>query len=976
MRIPNNLLPLPWAVELDPEVLAAYPLHPQLQWAVDNYGFDSVEDAAVYLLCHSLPMPNLDNSAMVPWIPSGRFNPSMATGPIRSKVVVLGKMPGNEELYRKRNFVGPSGDLLRSSAEHVGIGDLNEWYIINIVRYPVDTSSGKISAEDLAVCWPLLMQELKIVKPEFMLLLGADATKAVCGKRITLSSIRSHALATSFENLGKAPRNLDEVNPLELEYASYRMLATVHPAAVLREDGLRPGFERDLELFKVFRQYGVTSLKPGEECEYRYLTKVDEVKAWVDAIAASGYRDLAVDCEWGGGDYTEGWLRTVQFCWKERTAVVVVLHGPNHKELSPTHVAEVLAELRRLTQIPDIKFFGHNMRADLKWLEDQGVPMLRKISFDTMLADHILNENAEHGLDACAIRYTDMGRYDYELAEFCRHNSLTLKNIRENGYAVIPDEILFPYGACDADATFRCKQTLVKKLAEPDNAKLARLFYEIVLPATMPIHEIETNGILVDADRMSDLTTRFEDKKQSLLHLLRKAINRPTFNPRSVPQMRDLLFGPVAEDGLGLEPYKTTEKPPRMWEDLEGPVKLKVTPSTDIETLEALSFDNPVTAKLRDYKIIDQVTKSFLRQVEADGKARGGLTGAVDKDGRIRTTISQMSETGRWKSSGPNLANLPKKQDKQLDRIMGPGVPKIRSCFLAEQNLTAGINSVLIEADYKSAEIYTLGYLANETKLIQDANSDLHARGAVTRFGAAPWDGFEKGTKPPKEWLEKYKALRVCSKTISFGIPYQRGAKAIAREIMKSTNGAVVCDRLLAQSYIDGFYGEYAGVKEFVELCKDLVIRPGWLDTPWGRRRRFFAHESSSALAAHQREAVNFPIQASVADALNQAAANFYYWRELYPGRALYKLLLTIYDAVLLEVPGEYAQIVVEDVIPQCMTHGVVIPSWQPLPGRQPTTPFSLETDIEVSVRWGEKATAEQLRDRGVSEALLAKLAH
>ena len=124
--------------------------------------------------------------------------------------------------------------------------------------------------------------------------------------------------------------------------------------------------------------------------------------------------------------------------------------------------------------------------------------------------------------------------------------------------------------------------------------------------------------------------------------------------------------------------------------------------------------------------------------------------------------MNQMSETGRHRSSNPNLQNLPKKQDKETSRIMGL-LPKIRSCFIA----TPG--HVLIEADYKSAEVYTLAYLSNCQRLIKDAQGDLHSRGAVSRFGAPKWDGFYEGKPPPEEWLEEHKALRVCSKTITFG---------------------------------------------------------------------------------------------------------------------------------------------------------------------------------------------------------------
>jgi DNA polymerase-1 len=312
---------------------------------------------------------------------------------------------------------------------------------------------------------------------------------------------------------------------------------------------------------------------------------------------------------------------------------------------------------------------------------------------------------------------------------------------------------------------------------------------------------------------------------------------------------------------------------------------------------------------------------------------------------------------------------LPKKQDKEFDRIMGKGTPKIRSCFISAPG------NVLIEADFKSAEIYTLGYLANCPKLIKDAGGDLHARGAVTRMGVESWPGFDQYIPPPEEWLSKNKALRIANKTVSFGIPYQRGPKAIAREITKSTKGAVECSKDQAQSMIDDWYGEYTEVYDYVQMCKASVKYPSYLDNPFGRRRRFSFRSSDQAfVAAQEREAVNFPIQSTVADILNVGLARLYWLRFQMVPAPMYKILLAIHDAVLLEVPGEHVRAVIDTVLPRCL-HDVVAPSWQPREDLTPTKPFQLDIDVSVCVRWGETPSADELLANGVPEDLVAKYA-
>lgn len=200
-------------------------------------------------------------------------------------------------------------------------------------------------------------------------------------------------------------------------------------------------------------------------------------------------------------------------------------------------------------------------------------------------------------------------------------------------------------------------------------------------------------------------------------------------------------------------------------------------------------------------------------------------------------------------------------------------------------------------------------------------------------------------------------------------IPYQRGPAAIARQILKDTRGKVACDTQKAMQFIAAFYEAYPEVRAYINMCKNSVVSPGWIANPFGRRRRFMLHDSEAALAAQQRECVNFPIQSTVADLLNISVQNFYCWRQAYPSLGRYKILLGIHDAVILEVPVDQVELVTDRVIPECMTAGSVTPAWRPVPAWRPTVPFSLETDLTVMLRWGEKASCDELRERGVTDA-------
>jgi DNA polymerase-1 len=269
----------------------------------------------------------------------------------------------------------------------------------------------------------------------------------------------------------------------------------------------------------------------------------------------------------------------------------------------------------------------------------------------------------------------------------------------------------------------------------------------------------------------------------------------------------------------------------------------------------------------------------------------------------------------------------------------------IRSCFVAAPG------HVLIEADFKSAEVLTLGLISGDRVLIADATGKIkmHSKNAVDMFGAPC--SYEEVAK-------KAKNLYVAAKTVSFGVPYQRGAKAIAREINKATRGAAKCTQETAQGYIDAFYAKYANVKDYVEACKKAVHDPGYLRTPWGRRRRFFESESKSVMAAQEREAVNFPIQSTVADALSVGLFNL--WAARNERRMDFRILLAIHDAVLLEVPVHEVLDVTQQLLPLCM--GRV---------RIPEVNYCLDIDVDIYLRLGVNPKREELINYGVPEEAL-----
>ena len=158
-------------------------------------------------------------------------------GPRRAALMLVGEMPGDREDCAGHVFVGPAGRELDAALERAGIAR-SDAYVTNVVKHFKFRERGKRRIHDtpkkseVDACFPWLREELRLVKPEVLVILGATADKALVGSSFRLTRSRGE--------------------PLESDLAPC-VLATIHPAAILRApDGEarqaeREAFTRDLQ---------------------------------------------------------------------------------------------------------------------------------------------------------------------------------------------------------------------------------------------------------------------------------------------------------------------------------------------------------------------------------------------------------------------------------------------------------------------------------------------------------------------------------------------------------------------------------------------------------------------------------------------------------------------------------------------------------------------------------------------------------
>lgn len=138
-----------------------------------------------------------------------------------AKLMVIGEGPGETEDQLGRPFVGRAGELLNKMLAAIGLAR-EEVYICNVVkcRATLETTYGlKNRAPDpqeIANCRPFLERQLKIIRPQVILLLGAPAAKSFLGWTFQITKMRGRWYDGPFGT---------------------PMMVTFHPAYVLRQTG-------------------------------------------------------------------------------------------------------------------------------------------------------------------------------------------------------------------------------------------------------------------------------------------------------------------------------------------------------------------------------------------------------------------------------------------------------------------------------------------------------------------------------------------------------------------------------------------------------------------------------------------------------------------------------------------------------------------------------------------------------------------
>jgi uracil-DNA glycosylase family 4 len=817
----------------------------------------------------------------------------------KADIMVVGRMPDGkqyrEELWEILGEVGlEANDLFWTSALKCRNFDMNA------------------SNLDIKMCRTYLEQEIALVKPKWVLTLGNEA----------LFSATGHSGITKYRG---------RVVEKSIGAHTYKVFPTISYAAVTRNPGQRQAWMADLHLF-VSQVFDRTSSIPKMR-----LVTVDtkpKIKALCKLLDKAEL--ISYDIETRAGDRQE----------HDPKGVIVSLSGTvvhtvtgddgavhdrivsfavplSHPE-SPWKKSwrSLLAYMApHFERVP--KQIAHNGKFDARWLRKFGIRA--KVTFDTMLAAHILDENRQKGLKPQAASRLGVPPWGIDTKD------LWLTPLKE----------VLQYNGLDAYHTYYIYLQLKEELlARP---RLARIFQKLLMPSNEELIDAELGGVWVDRQRLAsnvEIAKRMvQEIEEQLMEWVphnpapnescvlcksgehKRAKNWPTYKsgkPVTVNFNPSIFCKWLLFDHLGLpvlargkEKQDGSDGDPSMAEaymlemrDLHPIIDLLLKRTGWVKNLQFLSsYDQLLDPN-------DRVHTSF----KLFGTRTGRLSSGKEEAEKL---------TGAKASKGINLQQVPR--DVFIRGLFGAG-PQSEPEPLGDDHL-------LVEVDFSQIELRVIAMLAPEPtmKRIYQLGKDIHMQTACWISGL------------PESQITK--ELRKKAKPVNFGFAYGMGAPKFVVTALTSYGEVFTLDeaREIRRIYFD----QFKGLLPWHARMRRLVHANARVESPIGRIRHLpdIRSETESVRAEAERQAINSPVQSFASDmnllGMNETMAALR--QENYDA----SILALVHDATLFKVRRDH----VAKVLP------IIKHQYENLPLKRKfgvTVDVPIVADLKVGTHWGD----------------------
>lgn len=787
-------------------------------------------------------------------------------------ILVLGEGPGVTEDRYGTQFIGDAGDILRRGFASVGIDLDEDCWVLNAVNCWTGPGNRAPSKKEVSCCREVRLKPyLELLKPRVVVLLGNSALESFYGERqsdLTITKFRGRCIPDRPTGAWVMP--------------------LFHPSFIMRGEhdaNLQALWRRDLQRVAV-RVHSPPPVFRDPAEGLRCLTDCQQVLDFLD--------EVHLGAEWISFDFETSGLKPFRPEHKIHTMAISAFFGEDVQELhsvsfpidypeawSKSEVREIKTKVGAILGDRGILKVAQNMKFEDLWCREKLGVVVQGWDWCTMNNAHIVdNTTGITGLKFQAWTQFGVEGYDKAFGKYARSDDSDEEG--ENGinrvHEMPLDELLL-YGGQDAVITAWLYQKQRQQIPEGsmlDNAR--QLFHR----AQTTFCEIQTEGVPIDEEYYTEKGAEIQKETDALLKKLSSSPEARAFyksqgrtlNLGSNKDLQILLF-----DVLKNKPSKNTPKG---------------APSVDVESLGAI--DIPFTKDLLRTRKLNKITSTYFNQMVRESF-----------DGKVYPfTNFNIPRTYRPSMSGPNLANIPKREKEAK--------------LLVRRGIVAPPGMELMEMDYEGIEIHGLEWYSRDPVLLQyltnPDTADVHRDQTqhIFKIPAAWWPKLDK---------DSIKLLRFYTKNkwdfpLFYGsywgscapdlweacadLPIGDGDGTTLRQHLESVAGIQTYDQFEAhiKQCEREFWDLFKRVRSWQDSISQEYQRKGYIETYLGFQYRGFMTRN---------ELYNYKIQGTAFHLLLWGLCELH---EELKGRQLNtRILWQIYDSIISKLdPAEKAKVV------------------------------------------------------------------
>lgn len=812
------------------------------------------------------------------------------TGPPDAKIILVGEAPGREEEMLGKPFVGAAGRLLKGLLANCDI-DFNECFVTNIMstRPPdnnfgkfYDDSNRKIPSFSLCQGWEALKNKIILHKPNLIIALGAEPLRALTGYH-SIKAWRGVIIPTSY---GK-------------------VLATYHPASVLRQYSQKPVVEIDLSRAQKEAKYRevrtpkyTLTLSPTYEQTLDYLASIKDVTAFdIETFPSANH---TVRCIGFARSATDAICIPIvkvnqNVCGpvvKSKTIInLPSLSGGVNKSDTPSSywTAEQETEIwNRIAKIfvdESIKKIGQNyIGYDIPELERQFGMKFKNLYMDTMHAFHVCYMELPKSLNFLTTVFTTAPNY-----------------WSNRDPAVDKDE--WEYNAMDCAVCFEVYQKLE---TEMDSLNVKDLYFNHVHPLSIALTRAQNRGILIDVKKRKEVESDYLKQIKVKQKELDGRVGYPV-NVKSFPVMSKLLY--------------TDLKFPTMYSK-------KGTVTTDEEAIKTLLKKypgQPMLELINGIRSLRTIISTFLRSKLSDEHL---MHTSYNPSG---TDTGRISSSKTIRGTGGNLQNIPK-HTKAGEIVRRLFIPRDKKVF--------------VRGDFSQAEARVVGCLLKNC-----GDSTLYelfkASGeGIGKFDIHRWHAANNIFKCSED--EVTYEQRFIAKTAIHSGNYGAGPKVLIKQALKFDASINISYQEAKEALIN--HRRAFGLEAWWRSVERELARSRTLTNCFGRKRIFFGRLDQ----ATYRQAYAFvPQSTATGDLTNYMFTQLdkHLPSDSFP-------LLQVHDEVVVECPA--IRLAVDKVV-------VLMRKFADFPLQicQNQEPLTIPFEIEVGFTWKDCIPFDQFKEEG-----------